>query len=202
MADTVILLHGVETRAGNVNWPTVLESLWHEMGANIRIKTRSYGGVFLNKVPAFVTIIPWIGWHYRERIVADQTAYLDEVLSHMAPGDRLSVLGHSFAGWIIQRWLEKGYSFHNLILIAGAMQSDFNWYRYQRQFDQAYIYWSPIDEVIRWAWFGRVGFTGPEIVHPNVESYSRQNLHSEWFNAPDLTAFSKIWHRQLTKDDR
>lgn len=197
---TVILLHGVETRSGNVNWPTQLESIWQAKNSLLRIKTRSYGGIWLNKAQAGLTLIPWVGWHYREKIVQDQTEYLDMVISHLGSGDKLSILGHSFAGWIVQRWLEMGYYFHKILLVAPAMCAKFDWRMHRRNFQQAYVFWSPTDEVIKWAWYGRMGRVGPKIRFQKVEDWEYKMQHSEWFNRENLPSFAGIWHELLMED--
>ncbi len=198
---TVILLHGVETRSGAVNWPTKLESMWQGEGSSLRIKTRSYGGVVLNRVPAVVTLIPWAGSKYREKIVAEQKQFMDLVYGHANSGDRISIIAHSFGGFLVSRLLEMGYKFHKIILVAPAAPARFDFKKVEECFHRVYVFWSPTDGVIKWAFYGRMGRVGVKKPHSRVLSYPVPLAHSEWFEAEHLTHFSQVWNGLLTEEE-
>lgn len=198
MLHKVILLHGVNNFAGDALWTDKLESMWESSRVSFRVNSWTYGGLMLNRSSAALTWLPW----YRRRIRTKTLEALARV-EHLAAGfshtvGHLSVIGHSFAGHIVQAGLESGWHWHRIVLIASAMDENFNWWKYDKQFGEAHIYWSPCDEVIPWSSYGKQGVRGPQIEHPRVFSYREENIkHNDWVTDDELILRARIWRRHL-----
>jgi hypothetical protein len=194
----VILLHGVNNRAGVANWPNKLEAMWEQADVPFRVSTWSYGGLMLNRTSAALTWLPW----YRRWIADTVLKALKEIQQYGAgfsqEQGKLSIIGHSFAGQIVQRALESGWHFHRIILLASAMDEDFVFNLYDNQFDEIYAYWSPSDEVIPWSYYGRQGVIGPLIKHGRVFSCRETGYkHSDWVTDAELKNREVLWRAQL-----
>ena len=198
MLHKVILLHGVNNSAGVAHWTDKLEAMWEAQGANFKVTSWAYGGLFMNRTSAALTWLP--GYRHRVRVRAlNALAEIEATAAKFSKlHGRLSIVGHSFAGHITQAALEHGWHFHRIILLASAMDENFNWRIYDRQFDQVEVYWSPCDEVIPWSPYGQQGVRGPQVDHPRVASHKVLNMkHNDWTTDAALIQRADGWRAFL-----
>ena len=196
----VLLIHGVHNTAGRANWNNKLEAMWESIDMPLRLSAWTYGGLLLNRTSALSTWCPW----YRRAVKREALESLTEIQRYVAAFSheegKLSVVGHSFAGQIVQYALENGWHFHRIILLASAMDEDFDFAKYEHQFDQMHIYWSPMDEVIPYSYYGRQGVIGPQVEHARVFQYRTLGYkHNRWTADENLKAMGPVWLKELTE---
>jgi pimeloyl-ACP methyl ester carboxylesterase len=197
-----MLLHGVRVVPGEHNWADVIELTYQPL-STMEFITPAYGGLVLSRTSAGAT---WFKT-YRDKVYNRQrTFFFDKALPSLKPDDKVSIICHSFGGYIAARLLSEGFRFHRMILIAPAMDPKFNWGLYEKNFDQAWVYWSPDDEVIPWAMknvlhsdpYGKMGSMGPRVYSPKVHPVRVKGmLHSGWFDYLDF--FSRTWIAAIEK---
>ena len=78
-------------------------------------------------------------------------------------------------------------------MIAPAGDENFDWQMHERQFDLGWVYWSRNDEVIPWAYYGKLGAVGPAQKHPKVQSIETNMRHSEYFDQRNFKYWSGDW---------
>lgn len=186
----VISLHGVRVAPGaNESWPEEFEVRASPIfNKRVEVIARAYGGIIFNKVSASAT---WMRW-YRRIIVGREDAYFKFVryqVEDSSPRARLSVIAHSFGGYIVQELLQRGHTFHRIILVAPAADANLDWSKIEDRFGLVRVYWSRQDEVIRYANYGRMGYEGPQIKHSRVQEIEENLRHSEYFQEPYFTKF-------------
>lgn len=183
----VVCLHGVRVAPGaNESWPEEFEARASPIfSKRVEVIARSYGGVIFNKVWASATWMPW----YRRLIVGREDAYFRLLRHHVGPKTRLSVIAHSFGGYIVQELLHRDHTFHRVILVAPAADANLDWFKIQDYFGLARVYWSQQDGVINHAYYGRMGYEGPRVRHPWVQEIKESLRHSGYFQEPYFTKF-------------
>jgi hypothetical protein len=193
----VLLLYGIETIPGageERNWNTRLEGLWELQDQPFSVAAWQWSGLFWKYAVGVFTWLPW----YRKRInaavlrdLADIEAWLDA--SH--PVDyKLSMVCHSYAGTILQTAFEQGWRFHRIIMIATTMDEDFDWHKYDAQFGEVLIHWSPKDNVVGQSTYGRQGLVGPKVQHPRVHVlHHPARKHFDWIKPDVLAANAVAW---------
>ena len=198
MFHRVILLHGVENIAGRAHWTDKLEARWQSQGVPFRLSSFSYGGLLLDRSSAALTWLPW----YRKSLAMRAIKSLAEIEKYLANfsrvDGRLSFIAHSFGGQIVQQALEGGWKVHRAILLASAMDEEFDFNKFDSQFDAIHIFWSPADEVIRWAYYGRQGQRGPAVPHRRVYDHRRDGFrHNDWTTDRNINRMAAFWRAML-----
>ncbi len=99
------LLHGVETVAGEISWAERMEILCqNQTRTPIEFIARSYGGLLLNKTSALATL----AWPpYRKKIVDREEEFFN-LLARQEGRKRISVIAHSFGGYVVAELLKRG----------------------------------------------------------------------------------------------
>lgn len=179
MSNRVILLYGIETIPGGSearNWPTRLEAVWDQQDQPLRAYSWQWSGLYWKYAIGFFTILPIIGAWYRRainQVVIDNLRGFEEFLENYTGKDEtFSIVVHSYAGSILQQALEEGRVFNNIIMIQTTMDENFDWFKYDSQFNNVRIYYSPNDSYVGRVigHYGIQGRTGALVDHPRVEN--------------------------------
>ena len=183
-----ILLPGIEYDPADVSW---VEDFVVDIAplTDMRFVPRTYGYLPKWKV--------W-GWPpYRHLVVEEQVYYLQHMRARLQPEDKLSILCHSFGGTIIEHALKEGVRFQNVVMFMPAMDEDFNWMDVESNFSHITVYWSPIDEALSCAYWGKMGWVAPNVQHPRVVDIERQWSHNQWMDSFDPEDFGRAFTREL-----
>jgi hypothetical protein len=107
---------------------------------------------------------------------------------------KLSIIAHSYAGTIVQAALESGWKFHRIILLATTFDENFDFSKYDKQFDAIKVYWSPADQITPHSTYGMQGKVGVLKPHPRVFSHEwPATRHFDWINPPGLELRARDW---------
>lgn len=200
----VLLLHGIETKTGAAedrNWPARLEGIWERnQEIPFRVFSWIWSGIYFNWVWGVFTWLPW----YRKSLnqsILDNLAEIEKYGASFAVSEgRLSVIAHSYAGTIVQTALEQGWHFHRIILLATTMDENFDWKKYEKQFDSVLVCWSPADNITPHSTYGMQGKVGPLVKHPRVESMEvAGQKHFDWINPDQLRTKAEVYRHFLIK---
>jgi pimeloyl-ACP methyl ester carboxylesterase len=165
MKRATLAIHGIWTRARALAWIEVFEDMARY---ELDVRPREYGYAS--------GVLSAFGW-YRNRIVNAEENYVRRVL---AREPEPNIIAHSFGGYVAWALMaERGVRFHNVILLAPAAPEATDWRRFEDKFNRVRVYWSPRDEIIGLAPYGRIGKVGALMTHPRVESIRTDRLHSE-----------------------
>lgn len=194
----VILLQGIDTAVGASaprNWASRLEGLWEQQSSlPFGVQQWAWSGLYSNWVWGVFTWFPF----YRRKLnqsVLDSLGEIEKWCANFSTSEgKLSVIAHSYAGSIIQSALEQGWHFHKLILLATTMDENFDWWKYQTQFEVVHVYWSPADDITGHSTYGQQGRFGSLVHHPRVLNHRvEKRKHFEWINPENLVENSKEW---------
>jgi len=200
----VLLLHGIETQTGAAedrNWPARLEGIWERnQEIPFRVFSWVWSGIYFNWVWGVFTWLPW----YRRAIntsVLENLAEIERYGANFAVSEgQLSVIAHSYAGTIVQTALEHGWHFHRIILLATTMDENFDWTKYDKQFDSVQVYWSRKDQITPHSTYGMQGKKGSLVAHPRVEVIENPGFkHFDWVSPETLKASAEVFRHFLTK---
>jgi pimeloyl-ACP methyl ester carboxylesterase len=165
MKRATLAIHGIWTRARALAWIEVFEDMARY---ELDVRPREFGYIS--------GVLSVFGW-YRDRIVGGEEKYARRVL---AGQPEPNVIAHSFGCYVAWSLMaERRVQCHNVILLAPAAPEAADWRRFEDKFNRVRVYWSPRDEIIGLAPYGRMGKVGALMTHPRVESKQTALLHCE-----------------------
>ncbi|HDZ39776.1 MAG TPA: hypothetical protein ENH62_16130 [Marinobacter sp.] len=171
-----VVVHGIEYDPSVVSWVDdfVIDSAHR---TDVELFPEVYGYVSGWKV--------WMYPDYRRDIVEREVKALKRLkcrLLEWDPSAKFSILAHSLGGTIVEEALKQDFVFENIIIFMGAMDENFNWHDHNAQFNHAFIWWSPKDEKLDMAYWGKQGLVGPQVIHPRVYSIKTDWTHDEFMD--------------------
>jgi len=183
-----VVLHGIEYDPAVVSWVDdfVIDSYQR---TDVELFPEMYGKVSGWKV--------WASNRYRNKIVnreVDALFRMQSRLKEWDPDAKFSIFAHSLGATIVEAAFKRGFVFHNVILMMGAMDEYFDWHKYNDQFNAVFVYWSRQDEMIGKAHWGKQGLFGPKVAHPRVMSYKTDWKHDQFM---DRYYLHRPFHTQL-----
>jgi len=203
MSHRVILLYGIETIPGGSearNWPSRLEAIWDQQGQPFDAYSWQWSGLFWKYA---VGVLTWIPWYRRaiNQVVIDNLRGFEAFLEGLTGVDEIfSIVAHSYAGTIVQAALEQGVKFRKIILLATTMDENLDWAKYEHQFDEVLVCWSPQDNIVGQSIYGQQGLLGPRVTHLRVWVRERpDHRHFDWIVPEALKQNAQSWAQFLMR---
>lgn len=204
MNHRVLLLHGIETITGKSeeeNWPTRLELLWDHYDIDFKVFSWVWSGLYLNRVWGVLTWLPFYRRKLNQNVLNNLKKIQEWPANITRQESKLSVIAHSYGGTIIQAALEQGWHFHKIILLATTMDEYFDFQKYEDQFEEVHIFWSPADNVLSGSTYGQQGKVGPQRgVTDKVHVYLYEGFkHFHWVRPSSLGDMEFVYRTILSQ---